>query len=53
MNEFLDNLFACGLVFGIISAIVLAIYGAWLLIPRKYRDKITDWVNDMYSQIGE
>ena len=53
MNEFLDNLFACGLVFGIISAILLAIYGAWLLIPRRYRDKITDWVNDMYDQIGE
>ena len=53
MNEFLDNLFACGLVFGVISAILLAIYGAWLLIPRKYRDKITDWVNDMYDQIGE
>ena len=53
MNEFLDNLFACGLVFGIISSILLAIYGAWLLIPRRYRDKITDWVNDMYDQIGE
>ena len=53
MNEFLDNLFACGLVLSIMGAIVFAIYGAWLLIPRKYRDKITEWVNDMYDQIGE
>lgn len=53
MNEFLDILATCCVDLAVIGLLLFAIYGAWLLIPRKYRDKITEWVNDMYDQIGE
>lgn len=53
MNEFLDTLTTCCVDLAVIGLFLLTIYGAWLLIPRRYRNKITDWVNDMYNQIGE
>lgn len=53
MNEFLDNMALLLVEGAIISFFVAVIYVAWHIIPKKYREKIIAWVNEMYSRVNE
>ena len=53
MNEFLNNFALFIAEASIIAMFVAIIYIAWRIIPKRYRNKITNWVNEMYSRVNE
>lgn len=51
MNEFLNNLAIFIADASIIAFFVAIIFTAWHIIPKRYRNKITNWFNEMYDSI--